>query len=342
MADRKATNKYYPPEYFDEYLEKGGKGGINTFRGEHPLRERAKKLKDGILRVRFEMPFNIWCNGCENHIGKGVRYNADKSKVGNYHSTPIYSFRMKCHLCDNYIEIRTDPQARDYVVYSGGKRKVEEWTAADAETIDLSNVGTAEGDRGGVDPFASLEKEVAQLKKAEEGKKRLNSLKRDRDSRFRDDYASSQRLRSIFRTEKKAIAEKKKEDDKLKKKLGVSIPLATPKASDAEKAKSVIASRINQPIRKRERSTIFSRSRGSRSLQASTKRSLAEAAASKLRRKGVDVSRLQGRKASAPGGRESVVGQELAGPFQRSRSNPSPSQVPSLKMRIEKRERDDR
>mmetsp|Transcript_39841 Transcript_39841/g.158439 ORF Transcript_39841/g.158439 Transcript_39841/m.158439 type:complete len:175 (-) Transcript_39841:1673-2197(-) len=110
MADRKATNKYYPPEYFDEYLEKGGKGGINTFRGEHPLRERAKKLKDGILRVRFEMPFNIWCNGCENHIGKGVRYNADKSKVGNYHSTPIYSFRMKCHLCDNYIEIRTDPQ----------------------------------------------------------------------------------------------------------------------------------------------------------------------------------------------------------------------------------------
>ena len=40
----------------------------------------------------------------------GVRYNAEKSKVGNYYSTPIYKFRMKCHLCDNHFEIQTDPK----------------------------------------------------------------------------------------------------------------------------------------------------------------------------------------------------------------------------------------
>lgn len=40
----------------------------------------------------------------------GVRYNAEKKKVGNYYTTPIYRFRMKCHLCDNYIEIETDPK----------------------------------------------------------------------------------------------------------------------------------------------------------------------------------------------------------------------------------------
>jgi coiled-coil domain-containing protein 130 len=28
----------------------------------------------GILIIRFEMPFNIWCNGCGNHIGMGVRW----------------------------------------------------------------------------------------------------------------------------------------------------------------------------------------------------------------------------------------------------------------------------
>lgn len=26
-----------------------------------------------------------------------------------YYSTPVYQFRMKCHLCDNHFEIKTDP-----------------------------------------------------------------------------------------------------------------------------------------------------------------------------------------------------------------------------------------
>ena len=37
------------------------------------------------------------------------RYNAEKSKVGMYYTTPVYQFRMKCHLCDNYFVIKTDP-----------------------------------------------------------------------------------------------------------------------------------------------------------------------------------------------------------------------------------------
>ena len=40
----------------------------------------------------------------------GVRYNAEKKRVGNYYTTPIYRFRMKCHLCDNHFEIETDPK----------------------------------------------------------------------------------------------------------------------------------------------------------------------------------------------------------------------------------------
>ena len=42
----------------------------------------------------------------------GVRYNAEKRKVGNYYSTPIYAFRCKCHLCDGWFEIQTDPKVR--------------------------------------------------------------------------------------------------------------------------------------------------------------------------------------------------------------------------------------
>jgi hypothetical protein len=42
----------------------------------------------------------------------GVRYNAEKKKIGSYYSTPIYSFRCKCHLCDGWFEIETDPKVR--------------------------------------------------------------------------------------------------------------------------------------------------------------------------------------------------------------------------------------
>ena len=54
---------------------------------------------------------NVLSSGtCNNHIGMGVRYNAEKKKIGNYYSTPIYSFRCKCHLCDGWFEIQTDPK----------------------------------------------------------------------------------------------------------------------------------------------------------------------------------------------------------------------------------------
>ena len=59
---------------------------------------------------RFELPYNIWCGGCGSHVGMGVRYNAEKTTVGKYYSTPIFKFRMKCHLCDNHFEIQTDPK----------------------------------------------------------------------------------------------------------------------------------------------------------------------------------------------------------------------------------------
>ncbi|KAJ3105271.1 hypothetical protein HDU97_008294 [Phlyctochytrium planicorne] len=64
MAERKATNKYYPPDWDPS------KGSINKFVGQHPLRDRARKLDQGILIVRFELPYSIWCGGCEKHIGK--------------------------------------------------------------------------------------------------------------------------------------------------------------------------------------------------------------------------------------------------------------------------------
>jgi coiled-coil domain-containing protein 130 len=81
------------------------------------------------------MPYNIWCDGCKAHIAMGVRYNAEKKKVGMYLSTPINEFRMKCHLCDQHFEIRTDPKNMDYVIMSGARRKEQRWDMAENEQI---------------------------------------------------------------------------------------------------------------------------------------------------------------------------------------------------------------
>lgn len=89
----------------------------------------------GITIIRFEMPYNIWCDGCKAHIAMGVRYNAEKKKVDMYYSTPIYEFRMKCHLCDQYFEIRTDPANSDYVIMSGARRKEQRWDMGENEQI---------------------------------------------------------------------------------------------------------------------------------------------------------------------------------------------------------------
>ncbi|XP_031403063.1 coiled-coil domain-containing protein 130-like [Punica granatum] len=229
LAAARADNFYYPPEWTPE------QGSLNKFHGQHALRERARKLDQGILIIRFEMPFNIWCGGCNSMIAKGVRFNAEKKQVGNYYSTKIWSFTMKSACCKHEIVIQTDPKNCEYVIISGAQRKTEDFDIEDAETFALP----ADEERGKLsDPFYRLEHQEEDIKKKKEAEPVLVRLQHLSDARHADDYSLNKALRAQLRSQKKRVAE----EEAASRKMGLGIRLLP--ASEEE---SAAAGRVKFP-----------------------------------------------------------------------------------------------
>ncbi|XP_068984162.1 coiled-coil domain-containing protein 130 homolog [Bombus flavifrons] len=235
MGERKGTNLYYPPDYDPRV------GGLNKFLGTHALRERARKLHMGILIVRFEMPYNIWCDGCGNHVGMGVRYNAEKKKIGMYYSTPLYQFRMKCHLCDNHFEIKTDPANLDYVIVSGAKRQENRWDPKENEQVvpETKEVSCRLYD----DAMYKLEHGIEDKKIAKSKDSSLESAIALNNATWKDDYSSNCALRSAFRTRKNELQKKQSLDQVLLKKSGLNIDLVNEHEDDIRLAKLLMHKR---------------------------------------------------------------------------------------------------
>lgn len=228
MGERKGQNKYYPPDYDPRV------GGLNKFLGTHALRERAKKIHLGIIIIRFEMPYNIWCDGCKNHIGMGVRYNAEKTKVGMYYSTPVYQFRMKCHLCDNYIEIKTDPGNLDYEIVSGAQRQENRWDPTENGQIVADTKETQR--RLFDDPMYKLEHVASDLRKGDDAKPRLFKLYERNHYTWDDDYTANSKLRTEFRQQKKELKNETDKDNALLQKSSLDIELLPENDQDARLA----------------------------------------------------------------------------------------------------------
>ncbi|XP_045159726.2 coiled-coil domain-containing protein 130 homolog [Mercenaria mercenaria] len=227
MGERKGVNKYYPPDWDPS------KGSINQYVGQHPLRDRARKLGQGILIIRFEMPYNIWCGGCNSHIGMGVRYNAEKTKTGMYYTTPIYKFRMKCHLCDNHFEIQTDPKNHDYVVLEGARRKEQRWDPKENEQIVTEDKAVQK--KMVTDAMFKLEHGSDDIQKGKKAISNLGSLEVRRDE-WKDDYMLNKLARQKFRDEKKAIKAEAESDSALLVKSSLDIPLQKETEEDVKLA----------------------------------------------------------------------------------------------------------
>ncbi|CAJ0581688.1 unnamed protein product, partial [Mesorhabditis spiculigera] len=237
MGERKGQNHYYPPDF--NYKKHKS---LNHYHGTHALRERAAKLGEGIMIIRFEMPYNIWCLGCNNHVGMGVRYNAEKKKIGKYYTTTLYEFRMKCHLCDNWYTIHTDPKNLDYVCVEGCRRQQKQWDPEENGQFpgyERTKAGSAMSQKLAADAMFKREHGEKDKAKADTTEKDLNGLEWLQE-RMRDDYSANSHLRARFRAEKKELNEIRARDDALRARGCLTIPLAPEREDDKRIAGQII------------------------------------------------------------------------------------------------------
>ncbi|KAH6610631.1 hypothetical protein Trco_000651 [Trichoderma cornu-damae] len=222
--------RYVPPDV------EGTVSG-NKLNKKHPLGNRASKLAShGILTVRFEMPFPIWCSHCPKPavIGQGVRFNAEKKRAGNYYTTPIWSFRFRHADCGGWIEMRTDPKHTAYVVVEGAtKRDTGEDRMRPGDQAILTD---QERDELRKNAFASLEKTIADRERLKLATQRIDDLA-DLSRRFWDDpYAQNQRLRKAFRVGRKERERAAAAAEDLKSRMGLGIDLLPEREEDAKRA----------------------------------------------------------------------------------------------------------
>ncbi|KIM39698.1 hypothetical protein M413DRAFT_35388, partial [Hebeloma cylindrosporum] len=153
----------------------------------------------------------------------GVRYNAEKKKIGAYYSTPIFSFRCKCHLCDGWFEIQTDPKNTRYVVTSGARQKDEDWNPEENGGFAVHDT---DKESVTVDPLVALEKTTDAKNHMENVQRpRIESLQDASEHYNADPYSLSLKARKRFREEKKLEQKKRKSDDLLKGRYGLPATL---------------------------------------------------------------------------------------------------------------------
>ncbi|KAK4103239.1 DUF572-domain-containing protein [Parathielavia hyrcaniae] len=219
----------------------------NRLHKKHPLGSRAAKLaSQGILVVRFEMPFAVWCAHCPTPtpIGQGVRFNAEKRRAGSYHSTPVWSFTLRHAACGGEIEMRTDPQNSEFVVVSGARRREYGGDKDGDESLVGGGSGiviATERERAEQreSAFGRLEKTISDRERLVGATQRLGELQDAADRQWDDPYARNQRLRKAFRVGRHEREKAAAKAEDLKERMGLGIELLPETEEDTARAKLI-------------------------------------------------------------------------------------------------------
>lgn len=224
LAASKADNFYYPPEWRPEM------GGISKFQGSKGANQYEQY---GI--IRFELPFDAWCLGCNCHMSKGLRFNAKKDKAGKYFSTTIWAFDMKCYSCEQRFIIKTDPKNQTYEFAEGLRKHEQDYDPEEGDgqvIVTLSDEARANLQK---DAMFRLEHEQEDIAKAKATQKRIEKIQEKREDNARRDYDANALLRNQNRAKRKRD-QAMLEEGKAK---GFSFPLLPSSIEDELAAKEV-------------------------------------------------------------------------------------------------------
>lgn len=195
LAASRADNFYFPPDWRPEY------GGISKFAGSKGANQYEQY---GI--IRFELPFDAWCNKCGCHMCKGLRFNAKKDKAGNYFSTTIWAFTTKCYDCNEKFVIKTNPQLGTYDFVEGLRKKEEDFVP-DADDSIIQATDDVTRQQLATNPMFALQHENEDKARALSMSERMNSLIDLREERFQRDYDGNAALRQRNREKKRKAAD---------------------------------------------------------------------------------------------------------------------------------------
>lgn len=218
--------RYYPPDA----------SNAPTFNKSHPLGARANKISQGTLTVRFELPFAVWCQHCtpEAIVGQGVRFNAAKKKVGNYYSTPIWSFRMKHTACGGEWEIKTDPKTTQYLCVEGCRKR--DYGPEDAEREgEVGFLSEVEKAKRRDDAFAGLEGKLEDKARKKGEKERVEELY-ERAETWRDPYDINARLRRDMREKRRVWKKEERHKEGMQDKFSLGLDIVDETDADRQKA----------------------------------------------------------------------------------------------------------
>lgn len=179
MSERKAINKYYPPDY-------------NPIAAEKALKKSAKTLKTrqkDVVTIRLMTPFSMRCLKCSEYIPQSRKFNGKKQLLPERYLNTIKVFRLsiRCPRCNHVISFRTDPKTADYVMEggaerNGGKAVQEQGQVESAEqtlerlvrerkAADHAALGGNSGDR-----HEQLEARLAQTQREQQQEEELERL----------------------------------------------------------------------------------------------------------------------------------------------------------------------
>lgn len=109
MSERKAINKWYPPDYDPSKVPK-----------------KQKNTKKPVQKVRLMAPFSMRCLKCNEYIAHSRKFNARKEDSGErYLSMKIWRFYITCPMCNNSISFKTNPKTAGFVPDQGAVRNYE-------------------------------------------------------------------------------------------------------------------------------------------------------------------------------------------------------------------------